>query len=169
MDNYDIMCFLEFYQDRANVIDPVSGLRTPTRQWQNFYQVPQPLSIDAGITGTFGYLAFDVDGFGSVEAGSVNDLSISVAAVAEVEGLTEVAMVLGTSFVVASLVIQQAGHDSFYAPSAQIVSRYAGGLHTASVDEISISWTVNPSINKTKAQVPTKKISSNMLSKFEGQ
>jgi len=169
MANYDIMCFLEYYADRSSVVDPISGLRTPSRQWQNFYQVAQEFSIDTDVSGTYSYLAFDVDGFGSVEAGSINDLSINLAAIVDVLDLTEAAMVTGDAFVVASLVIQDAGMDSLDAGSAQIVSRYAGGLHSASFDDTSISWTVNPAIDKTKAQIPTKKISSTILGRFEGQ
>jgi hypothetical protein len=71
MANYDILCFLEYYADRTSVVDG-SGNRTPTRQWQNFYQHPQTLSIDANATGKYGYLAFDITGFGSTEAGSIH-------------------------------------------------------------------------------------------------
>ena len=38
MASYDIMCFLEYYADRDSIIDPVSNLRVPQGQWQNFYQ-----------------------------------------------------------------------------------------------------------------------------------
>jgi len=168
MANHDIMCFLEYYSDRTNVVDPISGLRIPDRQWQNFYQVAQTFSIDTDVGGSYLYLAFDADGFGSVEAGSINDLSISIAAVADVVDLTEAAM-NGDALVIASLIIQDAGFDSFDAASAQIISRYSGGLHAASIDETTVSWTVNPMINKTKAQIPTKKISSSILAKRQGQ
>jgi hypothetical protein len=47
--NYDIMCFLEYYADRTNVRDPITGKRSPTAKWQNFYQVPQALAIDTDI------------------------------------------------------------------------------------------------------------------------
>jgi hypothetical protein len=76
MDNYDIMCFLEYYADRTNVRDPGTGKRAPTRQWQNFYQEGQTFSIDADVAGTYLYLAFDVDGFSSVDAGSINQLNV---------------------------------------------------------------------------------------------
>ena len=61
MANKDIMCFLEYYADRASVVS--GSLRTPTNQWQNFYQEPQTLSVDSEVGGSYQYLAFDVDGF----------------------------------------------------------------------------------------------------------
>lgn len=169
MANYDIMSFLEFYADRDALRDPVTGKRSPTRRWQNFYQAPQTFSIDTDVAGSFVYLAFDVDGFGSVEAGSINDLQINLAAIADVLDLTESAMLTGDAFVIASLVTQDVGMDSFDSGSAQVISQYAGGLHTASFDDIGVSWTVNPAIDKNKAQIPTKKISSTILGRFQGQ
>jgi len=166
MANFDIMCFLEFYANRANVVS--GGLRTPTRQFQNFYQVAQPLSIDVEVSGTYSYLAFDVDGFGSAEAGAVNDLSVSLAALGDLVDLTDAAMGQDT-LVVASLVIQSPGQDQLDSASAQIISRYVGGIDAASIDDTTIQWTVNPLLNKTKAQIPTKKVSSSILARRQGQ
>lgn len=166
MNNYDIICFLEYYADRTNVVS--GGLRQPTRKWQNFYQEPKALVIDADITGTFSYLAFVASGFGSVESGAMNDLSVSLAAIADIIDLTEAAM-NGDALVIASLVIQDAGFDSIDPSSAVIVSRYIGGLYSASVDDTTISWTVNPMISKIKSQVPTRKISSSILARRQGQ
>ena len=166
MANFDIMCFLEFYANRANVVS--GGLRTPTRQFQNFYQVAQPLSIDVEVSGTYSYLAFDVDGFGSAEAGAVNDLSVSLAALGDLVDLTDAAMGQDT-LVVASLVIQSPGQDQLDTASAQIISRYVGGIDAASIDDTTIQWTVNPLLNKTKAQIPTKKVSSSILARRQGQ
>lgn len=166
MANFDIMCFLEFYANRANVVS--GGLRTPTRQFQNFYQVAQPLSIDVEVSGTYSYLAFDVDGFGSAEAGAVNDLSVSLAALGDLVDLTDAAMGQDT-LVVASLVIQSPGQDQLDTASAQIISRYVGGIDAATIDDTTIQWTVNPLLNKTKAQIPTKKVSSSILARRQGQ
>ena len=167
MANYDIMCFLEYYADRANVVDG-SGNRTPTRQWQNFYQVAQTLSVDANATGTYSYLAFDADGFGSTYAKSINDLSITAAATGDLIDITDAAMA-ADNLVIASLYIQDAGEDSFHAASAQLISRYIGSIEGASVNDESVSWTINPAINKLKPQVPTRKIAADMLIRQIGE
>jgi hypothetical protein len=166
MAYYDIMCFLEYYADRANVTS--GGLRTPTRKWQNFYQVAQPLSIDTEVSGTYTYLAFDVDGFGSCEAGSVNDLTVELAAIGDLVDLTASAITDDT-LVIASLVVQDPGMDSFDAASAQIVSRYIGSIEAASVDDTTVSWKINPAIDKLKAQIPSRKISSDLIGRFIGR
>lgn len=168
MANYDIMCFLEYYSDRDNVIDPGSGLRIPTRQWQNFYQVAQTLSIDANVGGTYSYLAFDVDGFGSTAAASINDLSINIAATADLVDITDAAMA-ADNLVIASLYIQDAGEDAFHGASAQLISRYIGSIEGASLSDQAVSWMVNPAINKLKPQVPTRKITADMLIRQTGQ
>ena len=168
MNNYDIMCFLEYYADRTNVRDPVSGLRAPTRQWQNFYQVAQTFSIDADVAGTYMYLAFDVDGFGSVDAGSINDLEVSIAAIGDIVDLTEQAVEGGT-LVVATLIVQDPGEDSFDGASAQIISRYIGSIESASLSDAEVSWTVNTAIDKQKGQVPSRKIASDLIGRFTGR
>jgi len=161
MANYDIMCFLEYYADRTSVVDG-SGNRTPTRQWQNFYQAAQTLSIDANATGVYSYLAFDVDGFGSTLAASINDLSVTAAATGDLVDVTDAA-IAADNLVIASLYIQDAGEDAFHAASAQLISRYIGSIEGASVSDEAVSWTINPAINKLKPQVPTRKITADML------
>jgi hypothetical protein len=163
MAYYDIMCFLEYYADRTNVVS--GGLRTPTRRWQNFYQVAQPFSIDAEVSGTYSYLAFDVDGFGSAESGSVNDLSVTLAAVGDIVDLTEAA-INGDTLVIASLVVQDPGQDAFDATSAQIISRYIGSIESASLSDTTASWKINPAIDKLKAQIPSRKVSSDLIGRF---
>jgi len=168
MANYDIMCFLEYYADRSSVVDPISGLRTPSRQWQNFYQVAQVLSIDPDVGGSYGYLAFDADGFGSTMAGSINNLSINVAATGDVVDITDAA-IGSDNLIIASLYIQDAGEDAFHGASAQLISRYIGSIEEASLSDEAVSWTVNPALSKLKSQVPSRKITSGMLSRFYGR
>jgi hypothetical protein len=165
MAYYDIMCFLEYYADRSNVVS--GGLRTPTRQWQNFYQAAQTFGIDSDVAGKYYYLAFDVNGFGSTEAGSVNDLSVTLAAVGDVVDLTEAAMGADT-LVVASLVVQDAGKDVFDVASAQIISRYIGSIESAGITDTTVTWSINPAIDKLKAQIPSRKVSSDLIGRFVG-
>lgn len=62
MAEYDLLCFLEYYADRNSVY--VASKRTPTRRWQNFYQVPQDMSlIDSDVQGDFFYIPFTASGF----------------------------------------------------------------------------------------------------------
>jgi len=166
--NYDIMCFLEYYADRTNVRDPITGKRSPTAKWQNFYQVPQALTIDADIIGTYSYLAFNADGFGSTTAESVNNFQVDAAAIGYIVDLTEQA-VGGDSLVIASLVIQDVGFDSIDPASAEVISRYIGSIEIAGISDTGISWTINPAIDKQKGQVPSRKIASNLIGRFTGQ
>lgn len=163
MANYDVLCFLEYYADRSNVLS--GSNRNPTYQWQNFYQNVQTLgSADTNAQGDYRYLAFDVDGFGSTDASSINDLSIELAATAEIIDITDSA--LGAdNLVIASLYVQSAGSDAFDTSSAQLISRYIGSIEGASITETTVSWTVNPAINKLNPQVPSRKITANMVDK----
>jgi hypothetical protein len=165
MNDFDIMCFLEYYADRTNVRDPGTGKRAPTRQWQNFYQEGQTFSIDADVAGTYLYLAFDVDGFSSVDAGSINQLNVDIAAVGDIVDLTEQA-VGGGSLIIATLIVQDAGEDSFDASSAQIINRYIGGIESASLNDTAVTWAVNPAIDKQRGQVPSRKITSDLMGRF---
>lgn len=163
MANYDVLCFLEYYADRSSVLS--GSNRNPTYQWQNFYQSVQNLgSADSNAQGDYRYLAFDVEGFGSTAASAINDLSVELAATAEIVDITDTA--LGAdNLVIASLYVQNAGSDAFDASSAQLVSRYIGSIEAASVTETTVSWTVNPAINKLNPQVPNRKITANMVDK----
>mgnify|MGYP006908246185 FL=1 len=165
--NYDILCFLEYYSDRTSVFS--GGVRTPTKQWQNFYQEGQVLgSADSESNSTYYYLAFDVDGFGSTDASSINDLSVDLAATAEIIDITDQAME-ADNLLIASLYVQTAGSQAFDPSSAVRVSRYIGSIEEAKITDISVSWTVNPAINKRNPQVPTRKITANMLNKTRPQ
>lgn len=161
--NYDIITFLEYYSDRASVVS--GGYRTPTRQWQNFFQEGQTLgSADSESNSTYYYLPFDCQGFGSTEGSSVNDFSVDLAATADLVDVTDGAMT-ADNLVIASLYVQTAGSSQFNPASAQLISRYIGSLESASLTDISIAWKVNPAINKMKPQAPTRKITGRMLNR----
>lgn len=165
--NYDILCFLEYYSDRTSVVS--GGLRTPTKHWQNFYQESQVLgSADTESNSIYHYLAFDVDGFGSIDASSINDLSVELAATAEIIDITDEAMA-ADNLIIATLYIQTAGSEEFDPSSAVRVSRYIGSIEESSITDTTVSWTVNPAINKRNPQVPTRKITANMLNKTRPQ
>ena len=162
MADYDIMSFMEYYTDRDTAVDPISGLRIPTKQWQNFYQLPQILSVDAEVGGEYVYLPFDASGFGLTQAASVNDLNVSLAGRVTIVKTTEEAMGVD-NLIIASLYIQDVGFDSFDGASAQLINRFIGSIVGASLTDETVQWTVNPSINKLKLQVPTRKITADML------
>jgi hypothetical protein len=163
MANFDTMCFLEYYANRANVVS--GGKRTPTRRFQNFFKIAQPLVIDADIDGSFEFLAFDAEGFGSDEAGSINDFQLSLPGLGDIVDLTEAAIDADT-LVIASLIIQPTGQNVIDPINAEIISRYIGSIEAASMTDESVSWTVNPAIDKIKSQMPSKKISSDLIGRF---
>jgi len=164
MANYDIMCFMEYYADRTSV-ENASGIRTPTRQWQNFFQEGQTLgSVDTESDSTYYYLAFDAQGFGSTDASAINDFSVTMPATVDLVDVTDAA-ITSENLVIASLYVQDTGSDSFDTSSAQLVSRYIGSIDGARVNDESIDWTVNPAIDKLNPQVPTRKITADMLNK----
>lgn len=165
MANYDVLCFLEYFADRSNVLDG-SNKRAPTYQWQNFYQEGQALSVDSNASGTYYYLAFDAEGFGSTEAAGINDLSVTLAATAQIVDITDAAMG-ADNLVIASLYVQNAGSVSFNSGSAQLVSRYTGSIVGASIGDEAVEWTVNPAINKIKAQVPTRVVATDLIGRFD--
>jgi len=163
MANFDTMCFLEYYANRANVVS--GGKRTPTRRFQNFFKIAEPLTIDADIDGSFEFLAFDAEGFGSDEAGSINDFQLSLPGLGDIVDLTEAAFDADT-LVIASLIIQPTGQNGIDPINAEIISRYIGSIEAASMTDESVSWTVNPAIDKIKSQMPSKKISSDLIGRF---
>jgi hypothetical protein len=167
MAYYDLLCFLEYYADRNSVYS--GGKRTPTRRWQNFYQVPQDMSvIDSDVQGDFVYIPFLVSGFSLQSANMIGDLSVEIAATGDIIDLTDAA--IGTNrLVIASLYLQDAGKDAVDAASAQLISRYIGGIAGAQVSDIAVSWTVSPMIDKTRPQVPTRKVASDLIGRFTGR
>ena len=167
MATKDLLCFLEYFADRANVVNG-SGKRTPTYQWQNFYQEAQTLSVDSDATGSYIYLAFDVTGIGSTAASEINDLTVEAAATAELVDITDAA-IGADNLVIVSLYIQDAGKDELHAGSAQLIGRYIGSIEGASLSDEVVNWKVNPAINKLKPQVPTRKITAGMLIRQLGE
>jgi len=167
MAQYDLLCFLEYYADRNSVYS--GGKRTPTRRWQNFYQVPQDMSvIDSDVQGSFVYIPFSASGFSLRSANTIGDLTIEIAATGDIIDLTNSA--IGTNrLVIASLYLQDAGKDSVDAASAQLISRYIGGIDGATVDDKSVSWTVSPMVDKTNPQVPVRKVASDLIGRFTGR
>ena len=161
----DILMFLEYYADKASVLDS-SNKRSPTKLWQNFYQPPQDLTgIDsAGPTSNFFYLAFDADGFGNSEASATGSLTINLAATAEIVDLTDTA-ITGDRLVICSLYIQNIGEESVHS-SAQLISRYIGTIQSVSLTDETATWVVGPAISKNKAQVPCRKIASDLIGRF---
>ena len=119
-------------------------------------------AIDQTIN--FTYLAFDASGYASTEANNINDLKINIAATADIVDLTETAMT-GDRLVIASLYVQSIGQDIF-SNSATLVNRFIGTIESATINETTVIWNVSTAISKQKAQVPTKKISSDLLGRF---
>lgn len=165
MANFDILTFLEYYPDKSSVLDS-NGKRSPINAYQNFYQSAQNLTADSAIDQTinFTYLAFDASGYASTEANGINDLKINIAATADIVDLTETAMT-GDRLVIASLYVQSIGQDIF-SNSASLVCRFIGTIESATINETTVIWNVSSAISKQKAQVPTKKISSDLLGRF---
>ena len=165
MANFDILTFLEYYADKSSVLDS-NGKRSPTNAFQNFYQNSQYLTADSDIdqTKNFTYLAFDASGFASKEAASISDLTINLAATANIIDLTDTA-IGGDRLVIASLYIQTIGQDTF-SNSANLICRFTGTIENASVSDTTVTWTVTPAISKQKAQVPSRRISSDLMGRF---
>jgi hypothetical protein len=168
MAQYDLLCFLEYYADRTSVYDISTGKRAPTRRWQNFYQVPQDLStVDSDVQGSFQYIPFTAEGFTLRPANSIGELSIEIAATADIIDLTDTAIGAGR-LVIASLYLQDAGEDALDPASAVLVSRYIGGIDGAEVNDTSVSWSVSPVVDKSKPQIPTRKVASDLIGRFTG-
>ncbi len=165
MANFDILTFLEYYADKSSVLDS-NNKRSPTNAYQNFYQSAQNLTADSAIDQNmnFTYLAFDASGFSSTEAANINNLTINLAATANIIDLTDTA-IGGDRLVIASLYIQSIGQDTF-SNSATLVCRFTGTIDSASLNDTTVTWTVSPAISKQKAQIPSKRISSDLMGRF---
>jgi hypothetical protein len=165
MANFDILTFLEYYADKSSVLN-ASNKRLPTNAYQNFYQSAQNLTADSDIDQTFNfnYLAFDASGFASTEASSISNLTINLAATASIIDLTDTA--IGSDcLVIASLYIQSIGQDIF-SNSASLICRYIGTIDNANINDTTVTWTVSPAISKQKAQIPSRRISSDLMGRF---
>ena len=165
MANFDILTFLEYYADKSNVLDS-NGKRLPTLAHQNFYQSAQNLTADTEMNQTvnFNYLAFDANGFASTQASDINTLSINLAATASIIDLTDTAM-SGDRLVITSLYTQSIGQESL-SNSATLICRYIGTINSANISETTVTWNVTPAISKLKAQIPSKRISSDLMGRF---
>ena len=165
MANFDILTFLEYYADKSSVLDS-NNKRSPTNAYQNFYQSAQNLTADSAIDQNmnFTYLAFDASGFSSTEAANINNLTINLAATANIIDLTDTA-IGGDRLVIASLYIQSIGQDTL-SNSATLVCRFTGTIDSASLNDTTVTWTVSPAISKQKAQIPSKRISSDLMGRF---
>ena len=71
----------------------------------------------------------------------------------------------GDRLVIASLYIQSIGLETF-SNSASLVCRYIGTIDSATINDATVSWSVTSAISKQKAQVPSKRISSDLLGRF---
>ena len=165
MADFDILTFLEYYADKSSVLDG-NGKRSPTNAFQNFYQQAQNQTADTAINQNvnFTYLAFDASGFASTEAASISDLTINLAATANIIDLTDTA-IGGDRLVIASLYMQSIGQDTF-SNSASLICRFTGTIDNANVDDTTVTWTVSPAISKQKAQVPSRRVSSDLMGRF---
>ena len=167
MANFDILTFLEYYSDKSSVLDG-SGKRLPTDAYQNFYQSAQNLTADTEMNQAvnFIYLAFDASGFSSTKASGISNLEVNLAATANIIDLTDTG-VNGDSLVIASLYRQTIGQDVF-SNSANLICRYTGTIDKANVNDTTVTWSVSPAISKLKAQVPSRRISSDLMGRFVG-
>lgn len=168
MSNFDILTFLEYYSDKSNVLDS-NGKRLPSIAHQNFYQSEQTLSADseANQSTKFTYLAFDANGFSSTAASGINKLTINIAATASIIDLTETS-ISGDILVIASLYMQTIGQESL-SNSANLICRYIGTIDNITINETTVKWEVTPAISQKKAQVPSRKITSDLMGKFVTQ
>jgi|TARA_Y100000401_G_scaffold111618_1_gene110057 hypothetical protein len=165
MANFDILTFLEYYSDKSNVLDS-NGKRQPTLAYQNFYQTEQLLTADSEVNQSkqFNYLAFDASGFSSTEASGINKLTVNIAATADIIDLTDT-IITGDILVIASLYIQSIGQENI-SNSANLICRYIGTIDNISINETTVKWIVTPAISRKKAQIPSKKISSDLMGRF---
>ena len=165
MADFDILTFLEYYADKSSVLDG-NGKRSPTNAFQNFYQQAQNQTADTAINQNvnFTYLAFDASGFSSTEAASISDLTINLAATANIIDLTDTE-IGGDRLVIASLYMQSIGQDTF-SNSASLICRFTGTIDNANVNDTTVTWTVSPAISKQKAQVPSRRVSSDLMGRF---
>jgi len=169
MADFDIMCFVEYYDDKSAVLDPVTFNRIPQGQWQNFYQEPQTLDPNLYYIDTpYSYLPFNVDGFARVNASALNDLTIELAAVSGVIDITDSALTKD-NFVYAWLFMQPAGQSSLDPASSFMLALYVGSIVEASVTDVAVRWTVSTGLSPLDPQIPTRKITADMLLKNRGK
>ena len=163
----DLFMCLEYYSDKSNVLDG-SNKRNPSNSFQNFYQSAQSLAgVDSEVATNieYSYLAFDASGFGSFQAASLSDLNIVLANTATIYDLSDTA-ITGDRLVIVSLYSQNVGQDAIHAASIQLISRFIGTIQTVNMNDESVSWSVSPAISKQKAQVPPRRVTSDLMGQF---
>lgn len=168
MADYDIMCFVEYYEDKAAVYNPTFTKRVPQGQWQNFYQEPQTLDPAYGVDTPYSYLPFNVDGFARVNASSLNDLTIELAAVSGVIDITDSALTKD-NFVYAWLFMQPAGQPALDPITSFSIALYVGSIVEASITDVAVRWTVSTGLSPLDPQIPTRKVTADMLLKNRGK
>ena len=99
-----------------------------------------------------------------MEANSITNLTLNIAATAAIVDLTNTA-IGGDRLVIVSLYLQPIGQDAL-SNSASLIARFTGTIENASVSDTTVTWTVSPAISKQKAQVPSRRISSDLLGRF---
>ena len=53
--------------------------------------------------------------------------------------------------------------------SASLICRYIDTIDSISINETTVKWNVTPAISQKKAQIPTRKITSDLMGKFVTQ
>jgi hypothetical protein len=169
MADFDIMCFIEYYDDKTAVYDPVTFKRIPQGQWQNFYQEPQTLDpATYGIDTPYSYLPFNVDGFARVNASALSDLTVEIAAVSGIIDITDSALTKD-NFIYAWLFMQPAGQNAIDPGTSFPIATYVGSIVEASVTDVAVRWTVGTGLSVLDPQVPTRKVTADMLLKNRGK
>lgn len=169
MADFDIMCFVEYYDDKSAVLDPVTSKRIPQGQWQNFYQEPQTLdAVLYNVDTPYSYLPFNIDGFARVNASALNDLTIELGAVSTIIDITDSALTKD-NFVYAWLLMQPAGQPALDPVTSFTMGLYVGSIVEASITDVAVRWTVSTGLSPLDPQIPTRKITADMLVKNRGR
>lgn len=168
MADYDIMCFVEYYEDKTAIYDPTFTWRLSQGQWQNFYQEPQTLDPAYGVNTPYSYLPFNIDGFGRVNASALDDITVELAAVSGIIDITDSALTKD-NLIWAWLFSQPAGLGAVDPLSLSFINLYIGSIVEASVTDVAVRWTISTGLSPLDPQIPTRKITADMLLKNRGK
>lgn len=163
---YNTAVFLEFYVDRDVVLS--DGKRAPQYSWQNFFEEPVELYTDPLSTGTYEFIPFNANGFEYVFGGRQNRLNVSLPGLELIYDITDQAM-NQSALVYAFLYRFDGGTTDWLNSNPQAISAFIGEIESANSDFSSISWTVSPGLSLMRAQMPSRKISSTIISRQPGQ